>query len=51
LAHIDDFTVIGGCKPDPSASEGRRKWERTTREVLEKAGDFKPQGKLSGSFI
>jgi len=51
VSEIDDFVVVAGRPPNPSHPEKMKALERSTAEVLEKAGDFQPRGLLSGSFI
>jgi len=48
---IDDFVVVAGCPPDPAYLAKYKACQCRNTEILGKAGDFKLQGELSGSFI
>src|SRR5437867_310932 len=51
IANIDDFAVVAGKPADPAVAARHVTWTKRTAEVLAKAGDFKPRGHLSGSFV
>lgn len=48
---VDDFHVGAGCLTDPTSAEVIRQRAARTKDTLDKAGDIRPQGHLSGSFI
>lgn len=51
VSQVDDFVVIAGDPSDTASKERYEVWAQHAKAVLDKAGNFKPSGKLSGSFI